>query len=196
MTIINLRGCNGSGKSSVAFDIMRLANAKANDGKAVGEIALADYETDAGKPRHVPGYLIRPLNLVIVGPYRTACGGCDGIKTQDLIRQSVKLAAAMAKHVLFEGVIVSTLFSGYKELADQLRQEKRGDMVWAYLDTPLDVCLARIQHRNGGKPINEALVADKVKSIEATRRKATEAGETCVTIKYKKATAQILELLK
>lgn len=185
--IINLRGANGSGKSTVAFDLMH----KFLDQK---EIMLASYLTPGGAKRFVTGYHLLNANLVIVGSYNTACGGCDGIKTQELIKKSVMEAAFISKHVFFEGVIVSTLFSGYLDLSRVL--ENKGGMTWAYLDTPLETCLARIQKRNGGKPINEQLVADKVRSIESTRRKAEAAGERVVTIRHKKALEDVLELLK
>ncbi len=161
MTIVNLRGTNGSGKSTVAFALIEGAR----------EIALAPYQTPKGAQRFVAGYHNPALDLIVVGPYRTQCGGCDGIATQALIKESVKLAARRAQHVFFEGVIVSTLYSGYRVLSDELRAEGH-HYSWLYLDTPLEVCLARIQTRNGGKPIKEDLVADKIKSIASTFNKA------------------------
>lgn len=186
--IINLRGTNGSGKSTVAFALM---------GKRPQEVELAEYQTPAGKWKQVPGYLVKELDLIIVGPYRTACGGCDGIKTQDLICEAVENAFAEANNVLFEGVIVSTLFSRYHALARKLGSKSpQGRFCWAYLDTPLETCLARIQERNGGKEINEGLVASKVRAIESTRLKALEAREWVETIPHAHAVATVKKLLK
>lgn len=207
--IINLRGPNGSGKSTVAYGLIAKGE-KSN----LEEVELASYTTPGGAERVVTGYWIHPLDLIVIGPYRTACGGCDAIKTQSLVKESVIIAAAAAKHVFFEGVIVSTLFRGYQELSIALKARKVcmystldrkpvksgsgkfGPMIWAYLDTPLEVCLDRIQQRNGGKPINEQLVADKVRSIAATRTKAEAAGERTTTIRYKSALADVLKLLE
>lgn len=191
MTIINLRGANGSGKSTVAFKLM-----ERQPTGFVKEVQLAEYTTPKGARRAVPGYHLLGLDLIVVGPYRTQCGGCDGIKTQELIKQSVHVARGIARHVFFEGVIVSTLFSGYLEASRLLREEMGEGITWAYLDTPLETCLSRIQTRNGGKTINEQLVADKVRSIESTRRKAEEAGEIVKAIRHKKALADVMELLK
>ncbi len=69
-------------------------------------------------------------------------------------------------------------------------------MVWAYLDTPIEVCLARIQARNGGKPIKEDLVRDKIKSIEATRYKAKAVDERTVVIPYLSAVETVEALFK
>lgn len=186
MAIINLRGTNGSGKSTVAFKLI-----------AEGSIdeRLAEYQTPKGAQRFVMGYRVPSLNLIVVGKYETVCGGCDGIHTQDLIKEAVINAAGVAKNVLFEGVIVSTLFSGYLELSRKLSAEIGQGLTWAYLDTPLEVCLARIYKRNGGKPIKEELVEAKIRSIEATARKASEAGEIVKTIRHKRAMADVMALL-
>lgn len=170
MTIINLRGCNGSGKSTAARALLAAG---------ASEIELAPYTTPRGQRRAVLGYYVPALDLVVVGPYRTECGGCDAVKTQDLVCDSVRLAAGHASNVFFEGVIVSTLFSRYLSLSEEV-----GGMTWAYLDTPIEVCLERIQRRNGGSPIKEDLVRDKVKSVAATRTKAIAAGERILDVSH------------
>lgn len=199
--IINLRGTNGSGKSTVARGLLQSSS-------DVRMIDLVPYQTKTGAPRHVAGYVVPALDLIVVGSYANECGGCDGIKTQDLIKHSVKLASQTAKHVFFEGVIISTLFSGYLELSKQLRHQAdltvgtdnymNSDRryIWAYLDTPLATCLQRIYQRNGGKPIKEDLVADKCRSIERTRVKAVGAGETVRMIDHHNATGAVLDLLR
>jgi len=193
VTIVNLRGTNGSGKSTVARALIEAGETR--------EIDLAPYTTAAGKPRSVTGYAVPSLDLIVVGPYRTACGGCDAIKTQDLVKESVRLAANRAKHVFFEGIIISTLYSGYRVLSDELRAAGH-HYCWVYLDTPIDVCLERIQARNGGKLIKEALVEDKVKSIKATFNKAfracygdlPNAGEDVLMVDHLDAIDSVKEL--
>ena len=182
--ILNLRGPNGSGKSTVARALLAAGEAP---------IPLAPYVTPRGAERRVLGARVASLDLIVVGPYRTDCGGCDAIKTQELVCESVRLAARQAKHVFFEGVIVSTLFSRYLTLS---REHPRAPFLWAYLDTPLDLCLARIQTRNGGKPIKTELVADKVRSIERTRQKALAAGEHTLVVPHRVAAAAVMEMLR
>lgn len=183
--IINLRGTNGSGKSTVIFQLL--------DGRTVEVVDLAHYKSKAGKDRHVEGYHCAELELIVVGRYATACGGCDGIPTQDLICEAVRKASTLAQNVLFEGVIVSTLFSRYSELAKELGNKR---FLFAYMDTPLETCLSRIQKRNGGKPIKEDLVASKVRAILSTREKALAAGHTVVDVPHKDATKAILNLIR
>ena len=182
--IIDLRGPNGSGKSRVVFDLLKLGNK---------EIDLVDYpNAKTGKTNYVRGYEVPKLGLIVVGRYATACGGCDGIKTQDLVCEAVRVASTRASHVLFEGVIVSTLFSRYLELSQSLGLP----YTWAFLDTPLDVCLARIYERNGGKQINETLVKGKWETIRRVREKAEAAGERYKIIDHERATVAVRRLLK
>jgi cytidylate kinase len=171
MTIVNLRGCNGSGKSTIARALFQ--------GEDYHEVDLAPYHTPNGAPRNVRGYWVPSRSLIVVGPYTTDCGGCDAVKTQDLVCESIRMAAVRARNVFFEGVIVSTIYHRYHALSQEL-----GGMVWAYLDTPLEVCLARIQVRNGGKEIKEHRVAEKVSSIIRTRERAEVAGERTVCVPY------------
>ena len=148
-------------------------------------VCLAEYQTKAGSNRTVPGIFIRDINehghsLIIVGKYTNVCGGCDTIKTQDLICGSVRLAAERATHVIFEGVIVSTIFQRYLDLSRELGSKEQ-PYIWCFLNTNLQTCLKRIQKRNGGKPIKEELVADKMVSIHRVREKAESAGEVIAT---------------
>lgn len=116
---------------------------------------------------------LRGGDVTLVGPYREGLktGGCDGIKTQDLVRLATEAAAGMTPHVVFEGIVIATIYERWAAWA-----KARGDVVFMYLTTPLEVCLQRIQVRNGGKDIKEDLVADKVKAIESTRLKMVAAG--------------------
>lgn len=182
--IVNLRGTNGSGKSTVPHTLI----AQSKDAR---EVNLVGYTTEKGAERFVVGYHLRDLDLCIVGKYATACGGCDGVKTQDLICAAVIAASRVATNVLFEGVIVSTLFSRYLTLAKGFK--KRG-FTWAYLDTPLKTCLERIQKRNGGKEIKEDLVASKTRAIASTRVKAEVAGQRVKIINHKNAVAEVKAL--
>ena len=169
MIIINLRGANGSGKTFTAEGLLT---------EPVAIIELLQYITPAGRPRVVPGHLGAD-KVLLVGKYEKGkCGGCDTIKTQDMIRSAVKAAADMSQGevVLFEGVIVSTIFKSYLDFAQQIKRLGH-QYCWAYLNTPLEVCLQRIKERNKGRPVKEKLVADTVKSISSTRFKAKQVGE-------------------
>lgn len=166
MTIINIRGTNGSGKTTLARGLA---------GPQASEVILTWYKQPrkdgSTYDRSIPG--LQGSGVTLVGPYREGLktGGCDGIKTQDLVGQAVEAAAPLGPVTVFEGIVISTIYERWAAFA-----KRRGDVMFMFLSTPLEECLRRIQQRNGGKDIKEDLVADKVRSIEATRVKLVAAG--------------------
>lgn len=158
---INIRGCNGSGKTTLLRQYAEHKNP-----------TVTLIEVDNHKP--IPVTFL-DNGHAILGDYSpsgfgSTTAGCDKIKTQQAVKDA--LIAIDAPVVIFEGIIVSTIFKPWSDWSQSV-----GGMTWAFLDTPLDLCLSRIQSRNGGKPINEKLVADKLRGIERVRTKAVEVGE-------------------
>lgn len=157
--ILNIRGCNGSGKSTLARGLLSDRAAHWN----VGGVTCT-YDPP----------------LLLVGPYLGKnTPGCDCLKTFDDTRAAIRAALKIGvENIVFEGVVISTVYSSWAAFDDELGRR----VTWAFLDTPLDVCLARIQARNGGKPINEQLVADKVKAIATVRRKVLADGRDVIDL--------------
>jgi pantothenate kinase len=81
--------------------------------------------------------------VFVVGKYDNVCGGTDAIKTQAEIAEKI-LKAHPLGHVLYEGALVSA--SG---LAGQVTQaiHSTGCDVYAFLDTPQDLCIERVRGR-------------------------------------------------
>lgn len=131
-TVINVRGTSGSGKSTVVRGIM-----------AKGVVTVI------GEDKKPDGYIVKipdiDIPVYIVGPYTTACGGCDQISTQDEICDRIRIYSKMG-HVLVEGLLMSHSFARYAALDRELKQDGV-DCIWAFLDTPLDVCLDRVRAR-------------------------------------------------
>ena len=131
--VINVRGTSGSGKSTIVRGIM-----------AMGATVIP-----IGEDRKPDGYIVTgPLfkrSTYIVGPYVTACGGCDQIATQDEICDRIRAYAGLGD-VLVEGLLMSHSFARYAALDREL--DKQGiHCIWAFLDTPLEVCLDRVRAR-------------------------------------------------
>jgi hypothetical protein len=129
--IVNVRGCNGSGKThTVRRFIERLPH----------EVL--------GKPTKPWGYkvdatswgLTRPV--MIVGSYVNACGGADGISNQLEIAERTVQASEYG-HVLLEGLLVSK--SSDKGVVAPILKEHGA--IFGFLDTPWDVCLERVLAR-------------------------------------------------
>lgn len=160
--LLNIRGTNGSGKTTIVRGLL-------------GE----NYETvfiELYTPKYDRTFKI-PLNvsaegIVAVGKYTAiGCGGCDTIKTQDLIRASVDEALKIGPTV-FEGILVSHIYEKWK-----LFGEPR-NMTYGFIRVPLDECLRRVQIRNGGKELKNdgQSIKDKFTSIERVRNKFLNDG--------------------
>lgn len=180
MTVLNLRGTHGSGKSSI---VKHLLDHYPNQPLGFGK-------RPEGYKVTIPG-LSKPL--YVVGPYHTQCGGADAITSYDAIWPRV-LSYNKRGHVIFEGALVSSCVGSIGEAL-----AKRKDAVACFLDTPLELCLERIQTRRALKgdhrPLDPKNTAAKHASSQRARGRLEELGLRCVTLNYKKANKQVLDLL-
>ncbi len=181
--IVNIRGTNGSGKSHIVYELMK-------------KYLVKPHVDDRGK---VIGHYLGK-NVYVIGRYceSTTCGGCDtirdedGIKSQDRVCARVQLATVGNFSVLFEGIIVSSVFERYYSLAQRLKPVR---WVWAFMDTPSDVCILQVLKRNGGKLFKTKNLLDKAKSVEHSIVKLRERREEVVMIDYRNGVQQVEELL-
>lgn len=177
--IINIRGCNGSGKTTLVRGLLDYVN------EAVFVAGIPAYKVQFRQPADT---------MAILGSYENTCGGMDTVKTQLAARTAVEEAAAAYHATVFEGILISTIYGPWAEVAQRL-MDTGHEYVWAFLDTPLDVCLERIYARNGGKPINEQLVRDKHRTIERVMNKADAAGMTVAVLPWQDAANKLQDLL-
>lgn len=179
---INVRGCNGSGKTSL---LRRLA-ARSSFCEVV-PLFQPVYPEDQDKAGKRRGALVEATVLdngvAIVGNYSPENSGCttaglDRIATQADAKKAALLAGQLPgiRAVIFEGIIVSTIYQGWRDFSGEVARLTGRGMIWAFLETPLDECLTRISRRNGGKPIDESLVRDKHRSIRRVYEKAAADG--------------------
>lgn len=193
--VYNIRGANGSGKTTLARNFVpkNFNNFGAKDlNNCMVDLHWYDSPTkkDPRRMKSVEGYRQHEgdLSTILVGSYRTACGGLDSVPSFDksfsAIDCAINILETMTsdsyRAVIAEGVISSTVWGSWGQYADRLREEGRARMVFCYLNTPLELCLERIRRRQeaAGKvrDIKEELVADKIKSVASTREKAIDAG--------------------
>ena len=148
-----------------------------------------DYEviklgvSKTGKPCAPALTVFHKLKWVALGTYFNKTGGMDTYATNQDTRTALEYAL---KHfpkydIVMEGVIASTIKSTYAELFRQLEARGHQVLILAFLP-PLEVCLSRIQARNGGKPIKEDLVAGKWNTVRSCVDYFREAGLTCLRI--------------
>lgn len=166
LNLINIRGCNGSGKSTIpmlmidsdplAFDILYNVGGKY---KTLG-VVLPSYKS------------------VVIGHYRTKCGGMDTIKDTQGIKDAVKYLWKLNYHLIMEGIMASTVRQTYIDLFNGLNQEEKftRNIVIYNILPPLQVCLDRIQKRNGGKAIDNSGVENKWKTVQRNAGHFSQAG--------------------
>ena len=163
-TFINIRGTNGSGKSTLARSLF-------SDGCL--QPLVYSYTNERGKQKEVRAN-IGKSGVAVLGDYSTMAGGLDKIDRFSFQQEAIDAALDQFKIVVAEGVLASTVYGSWAHFADALAA-KGHRTIWAYLATPGDECLRRIQVRNGGKPIKGELVLDKIRAIAATRARALRA---------------------
>ena len=162
---------------------------------------LFALQSTTGKHRERGYYVALPsgARLLIVGPYKTACGGCDAIQPYADIWPLIAKGRAEGCHVLFEGALVSSSYGNLPTSIGKRSEEFGDDMIFAFLDTPLDICLSRIAARRAARgnfdPVNPdntvAKFSGVYKSFDTIQRKF---GRQVKWINYLKPVAEIMRL--
>jgi hypothetical protein len=162
LKLVNVRGCNGAGKSSIPLQLLS---------KDRGAFIFTWKGKD--KATCFPSF-----RFVAMGRYRTKTGGLDGFSGNE---ETLELLEALWKtpfDILMEGVISSTIFSTYAELFKKL--EQRNDPKRAVgimnLVPPLEVALERVQGRNGGKEVDTKAITSKWHTVNRNADKFKEEG--------------------
>lgn len=107
-------------------------------------------------------------------------------RAEVLVRQWAELGDA-----IFEGLLINSPYYRWVELSQEF-----GNYIWAFLDTPLEVCHQRVLERNGGKSINLDNLKSKYTVCHNYAKKAQEASLTVVWLEYERAFEQVMQLLQ
>ena len=181
--IVKLHGTSGSGKSTIAWRFLK-------------DYPNAARTSEVGK---IEAYDVRvpelTLPLYILGRYSTQCGGCDTLSAD----QQIDLLHCYAPlgHVLYEGLLASEYYGRLGEASERYGK----DHVFAFLDTPIDLCIERVKARRlaagNDKPLNEDNTRGRIKKIEALKRKLVSVyGRQVVTISHLDPFPQVLALFQ
>lgn len=191
MTVIDIRGTHGSGKSYIFNQITQMA--------AWEPIVGPGQATKGGpvKDRHL-GYLCRAWNAAIVGNYESKSGfggGCDLLFPEEVVKR-VKMFYTRHRWVLLEGVLVAHTFQRYNDLAIELGD----DYIFYFLDTPLQVCLDRIKKRQEDTVANknrgfktDSCEKDYRQIWKNVKRKLVEAGRRVKILHHENPVVELLE---
>ncbi len=186
MTIVSIRGTHGSGKSTIVRKIL-------------DKYSHTAFFAHGGK-RPLGYHVALPVAagklLFVVGPYTTACGGCDAVQPYSEIWPLAQEAIDMGHHVLLEGALVS---SSYGSIGHAMNAYAP-DAVFAFLDTPLEVCLQRIAARRAARgnfePVNPKNTTVKFDNVLRTKDQMAKLGSAVriVDIDHTKPVQQVLRL--
>ena len=125
--VIQIRGANGSGKSTVVRKFMKLLGDKVKAHIAPGRRQPLYYKYQEGKTR-----------IAVVGHYNIDCGGADtisGNETTFALQQDLQIAGY---NVLAEGIMLSE---------DVKWSQHLENLKVLFLNTPLETCLERVIKR-------------------------------------------------
>ena len=156
--LVNIRGANGAGKSTIPLSMMDDPFMKMS---WTGECRM-------------PCVTVFPTyGWVALGTYLNKTGGMDTFKNNQETFDALEFAWRTYPEfdILMEGVIASTIKSTYAELFHlycakmALRQISPRRIVVLSFVPPLEVCLERVQIRNGGKQVNEEAIASKWRTV-------------------------------
>lgn len=170
--LVNIRGCNGAGKSTIPMSMLNdpemfVEELKYSDGKKIGALTV------------FPSY-----GWVTLGTYFNKTGGLDGIRNMECTKTILYAALGLYPDydILMEGILCSTVFSSYSNLFHEIENQTNRQVMILSLLPPLETCLERIQNRNGGKPIKEDLVAGKRGSVARSHEKFKQEGFICIKV--------------
>ena len=186
--IIKIHGTSGSGKTTIIRDLMNISIPPAAD--------CVDMKTGKVEAHilHVPG-IMRPI--AVLGPYgKSACGGLDAISGTDTHASLLHRYVGWG-HVLYEGLLGSECYGAMGRASE----EYHGDHVFAFLDTPIETCIARVKERRlaagNNKPLNEANTRGRVPKINRLKHRIQyEFQRDVVILDHKNATRQVYEMLR
>lgn len=169
--LVNIRGCNGAGKSTIPLSMM--------DDPKMEVIGIK-----GGKRPYLT--IFPTYGWIALGTYFNKTGGLDTYRTNEETRQALFAALEYTEmDILMEGVIASTIKSTYVNLFRDIQARK---IIVVSFIPPIEVCLERIYQRNGGKPIKEEQVYSKWRTVDRNVEYFRQHGFTSLRIDTSKVT--------
>lgn len=177
MTTKNLQICgtSGTGKTTIVRKFMEMSNAEPIEWTNEGRKVTA-YEG------HLYGIPLRFL-----GSYEAVCGGCDTIPKVSIVADLLRGHSDSMDRglIVYEGLMISHMLGTVGEAQQDLGLENN---VRAYLDTPLSVCLERVQarrmNRGDHRPFNPNNTTVDWERVHKSRRRAELFNFNTRTIDY------------
>jgi hypothetical protein len=139
----------------------------------------------------IPGF---KKSLYVLGLYNSQCGGCDTLTAGQQI--SLIHHYASQGHVFYEGLLGSEYYGRLGEASEPYGNRH----VFAFLDTPIELCIERVKARRlakgNAKPLNEENTRNRVRKILMLRQKLITQGRVVVDIHCLNAGEEVFNLFK
>ena len=170
--LVNIRGTNGSGKSTVPIKMMNDPDKYTIEKKIEGR----------KKPKTIltvfPTY-----KWVALGSYKNKTGGLDTLLNNRTIQKVLRYALKKFPDydILMEGIIASTLRSTYVKFFHEAENEFDRKIVVLSFTTPVDICIDRTKMRNGND-VNEEYIKRKWKTVERNIKHFSDEGFISLSI--------------
>lgn len=204
--VFSIRGTNGSGKSTIA---RRFLPAPMEPGRVELNAYPAPTKREPDRKLRVEGYIRSSQQLGrigVVGSYRTACGGLDGIVNFEVQRGAISwmIDVEQCDHVIAEGLLASGVYGSWGEFSKLLRAQGH-TYAFCYLQTPLGVCKERILKRQADalaasgrarREINWQLVEDKFNSVRGNRDIALRNGEAVYDLPFGGEVSAVIDIMQ
>lgn len=165
MKIVQVRGCNGSGKTTIVRGLLSLDHPK-----NVSHLYWPNPKNPKLKPRTF-ATVAEGIGWAAIGSYPdgSKMGGCDGMKTMDDIKEAIIATYEQCPNlfgIVFEGMMISKSKWTFYDYLLGLKQEHPDiEPLFVILATSVKGCLGRIHdrgtHRAGVGAVNVDMIREK-----------------------------------
>jgi hypothetical protein len=160
--IIKIHGASGAGKTTAVRSLFEHAMSTGILHGPKGKIEAYNLV--------LPGVY---KHVYVIGSYENNCGGVDTISDYRDVLALVDHYHLLGGHVVFEGLLQSTYYGAMGEHSRQYGN----DYVYAFLDTPKEVCVERVNARREAQGTKTKFNPDNTRkkwdTIERLRSKLT-----------------------
>lgn len=183
--LIQIRGTSGSGKTWVMNQLLE---------------KLGPFEPSYIPKRKKPLFYSNSQDVVILGHYESACGGCDNIGSAAKVYELIMNMSGGTFHgnertFICEGLLLSEDTKWTLKLNSALFNTS----VY-YLSTDIESCIQQIISRRkeagNEEPLNESNTRNRVRVIERSKEKLVNYGVYCRRCSSSQAVKLILEKIR
>lgn len=163
MKLIQIRGCNASGKTTTVRQFIQRNNFEIKEINIKGKKTFITTNNDN--------------SIVVLGRYDKKTGGCDLFDNKEHVFNTIIwiIMNLRPQIIIFEGLIYSFTYKFASVLSDYVRNYKYKYVGICLYISP-ELSLTRLYKRNGGKPVKENLIYAKTKAMMGAYKKLFDNG--------------------